>query len=237
MGHHIIDMLGLTDSTIAKHGEPPIKGMLSTWKESKHNSTYILESEPDYIMFSTGVKPSAPAEKALMLYPRFLQSYRQLGWYVQPDYAQSGSVQMVFKKKEHISGEIKPSYPLAFVDNYKLGMEAYSSGNQKQAISYFNKAISVSPKPVYNYLLYQKGFSHRLINDHETAMKILDYILEKDSTIFMAHRDMFLYEVLLQNQKKAAIHKRWLQEIVPWYYPRIDSSMQKTVRASQNQSR
>ncbi len=166
IGHHIIDMLGLTDSTIARHGEKPIEGMASTWKESKHNSVYILESEPDYILFSTGVKPSAPAEKALMLYPRFLQSYNQIGWYRKPDYAKNGTVQMVFKKNAISKGAIKPLYPLAFVDNYKLGMEAYSSGNQKNAISYFDKAIKVSPKPIYKYLLYQKGFSHQLLRDH-----------------------------------------------------------------------
>ncbi len=237
IGHHIIDMLGLTDSTIARHAEAPIEGMVTTWKESKHNSAYILESAPDYIMFSTGVKPSAPAEKALMLYPRFLQSYSQIGWYRQPDYAKKGTVQMVFKKNEDSKGEIKPTYPLAFVDNYKLGMEAYSSGKQKQAISYFDKAIKVSKKPIYNYLLYQKAFSHKLLNEHEKAIKLLDYVLTLDSSIFMAHKEMYLYELFMNNRQKANIHKKFLLEIVPWYFPRIDSMAQNSLQKMQKKRR
>ncbi len=235
IGHHIIDMLGLTDSTIAKHSETPIDGMASTWKESKHNSAYILESEPDYIMFSTGVKPSAPAEKALMLYPRFLQSYSQIGWYLRPDYSRKGSVQMVFNKKDILTGAVKPSYPIEFVNNYKLGLEAYIAGNQKKAIAYYDKAIKISPKPIYNNLIYQKGFSHQLLNEHEKAIKLFNYVISLDSTIFMAHKSMYIYELLMQNQEKANIHKRWLVKLVPWYFPRIDSSAQSALKKIQNQ--
>ena len=240
MGHHIIDMLGLTDSTIAKHGEPPIEGMQTTWKESKHNSAYILNFAPDYIMFSTGVKPSAPAEKALMLYPRFLQSYGQLGWYVKPDYSDNGTVQMVFKKKDTLSGEIKPTYPLEFVDYYKLGLDSYSSGDQRKAISYYDRAIKVSPKPVYTYLIYQKAFSHFLLRDHENAEKLLNYVVSLDSSVFMAHKDLYLYAMLKQDSQKTKIHENWLKKIVPWYFPRIDSLTHMTynqaVKNAQTQS-
>ncbi len=235
IGHHIIDMLGLTDSTIAKHAEKPIEGMSSTWKESKHNSEYILKSEPDYIMFSTGIKPSAPAEKALMLYPRFLQSYNQLGWYQQSNQTRKGTVQMVFKKNDTLQGEIKPTYPLEFVDNYKLGLDAYTAGNQRKAVAFFDKAIKVSPKPIYKYLLYQKGFSHQLAGEHKKAMKIFNYVISLDSSMFMANKSMYLYELLMHNQEKANIHKKWLQKIVPWYFPRIDSTAQIVLRKTQNQ--
>lgn len=73
-GHRVIDMLGLTDSTIARHPES-IPGNVSTWRERNFNATYLMEQDPDYILFSTGHKPSAPAERALMLHSRFRQNY------------------------------------------------------------------------------------------------------------------------------------------------------------------
>ena len=79
-GHRIIDLLGLTDSTIARHPEPAIAGIESSWRERGYNTPYVLASAPDYISFSTGVKPSAPAERALFLYPQFLDSYRTVGF-------------------------------------------------------------------------------------------------------------------------------------------------------------
>lgn len=74
MGHRVIDLLGLTDSTIARHPEE-IPGNESTWRERKFNATYLLEQEPDYILFSTGHKPSAPAERALILHKKFRRDY------------------------------------------------------------------------------------------------------------------------------------------------------------------
>jgi arabinofuranosyltransferase len=74
IGHRVIDMLGLTDTTIARHPEF-IPGNVSTWRERNFNATYVLEQDPDYILFSTGHKPSAPAERALMLHSKFRQNY------------------------------------------------------------------------------------------------------------------------------------------------------------------
>jgi hypothetical protein len=74
MGHRVIDMLGLTDSMIARHPEV-IPGNESTWRERNFNATYVLQQDPDYILFSTGHKPSAPAERALMLHEKFRRNY------------------------------------------------------------------------------------------------------------------------------------------------------------------
>ena len=76
-GHKVIDMLGLTDRYIAKHPEK-IEGLTSTWKELNFNTTYLLQQEPDYILFSTGYKPSAPAERALFLSSQFRRNYTSL---------------------------------------------------------------------------------------------------------------------------------------------------------------
>jgi len=73
-GRRIIDMLGLADSTIARHPET-IPGNTSSWRERNFNASYVLSEDPDWILFSTGHKPSAPAERALILHSRFRNNY------------------------------------------------------------------------------------------------------------------------------------------------------------------
>jgi len=73
-GHRVIDMLGLTDSTVARHPEQ-VPGNVTTWRERNYNATYVLSQNPDYILFSTGHKPSAPAERALVLHSKFRNGY------------------------------------------------------------------------------------------------------------------------------------------------------------------
>ncbi len=79
MGHRVIDMLGLTDSYIARNPEK-IEGITSTWKERRFNNSYLLSQQPDFILFSTGYKPSAPAERALMLHSEFRHKYAPTGF-------------------------------------------------------------------------------------------------------------------------------------------------------------
>ncbi|HKK21190.1 MAG TPA: hypothetical protein VJ983_06940 [candidate division Zixibacteria bacterium] len=239
LGHDVIDMLGLTDSTIARHSEDPVPGMSSTWKEQKHNSKYLLGRRPDYIIFSTGVKPSAPAEKSLLLYPQFLNCYRTIGWYYEADTVRhTGSVQMAYKKVCPIEGDLKPTYPLSFVEDYKTGLDYYGAGRNDLAVQYYDRAISESPKPVYIYLLYQKAFSLEMLRQHEYAEALLDTVVARDSTIFMAQKDLYTYAFLTQNYQKAAIHRNALLKLVPWYVPRLDSlvtRMSREIRRLQQQ--
>ncbi len=225
VGHTIIDMLGLTDSTIAKYSEDPIPGMVTTWKEQKHNSKYLLTRGPDYIVFSTGIKPSAPAERALLLYPQFIESYRTRGWYYNPDSTIYRPVVLqTFKKIRPLAPPFVPTYPVAYVENYKVGLDYYMRGKWNEAIGYFNKGIAVSPKPYFPYLLYQKGFCLMSKGEHDSAMAIYNEIIATDSTVWEAHRDMYVYCRLLGLEHQAAIHQRWLEETVPWYWPRIKST-------------
>jgi tetratricopeptide (TPR) repeat protein len=78
-GHRIIDMLGLTDKYIALNPEI-IEGIKSTWKESRFNSRYLLQQQPDFIVFSTNDKPSAPAELSLFLHSEFRKNYSITGF-------------------------------------------------------------------------------------------------------------------------------------------------------------
>ena len=231
MGHPIIDMLGLADSTIARYSEPPIPGMTTTWKEQKHNTKYILERAPDYIVFSTGAKPSAPAERALFLYPAFMESYRTVGWFF-PTPEQPGSAGMIspaYKLMKQVTGEMNPTYPVNYVQYYKTGLDYYTRGQYAQAVAQFDSAEMVSPKPAYIYVPYYKAFCLFLMQKHEEAQPLMDSICAVDSTLYEAHKELLLYAAVMGNQPKAEIHKRWLIKLVPWFYPRIQAVVDQEV--------
>ena len=226
LGHEIIDMVGLTDSTIARYSEDPIEGMETTWKEQKHNSKYLLQRAPDYIIFSTGIKPSAPAERALLLYRQFMDSYRTVGWYYGRPGATRGIISSAFKRIRPIEGDIVPTYPVEYVQEYKKALDAHSKGDHRTAIKYYDRAARASPRPYYVYLVYQKAFSLQMVGEYERARQMLDMLMAQDSTIFEAHMDLYRYAVFEQDSIKMAVHRDWLLHLVPWYWPRIDSTVQ-----------
>jgi len=229
LGHEIIDMVGLTDSTIARYSEDPIEGMETTWKEQKHNSRYLLERAPDYIMFSTGIKPSAPAERALLLYRQFMDSYRTVGWYYARPGAPRGVISSVFKRVRPIEGEIVPVYPVEYVQEYKKALDAHTVGDHVTAIRHYDRAARVSPQPYFVYLVYQKAFSLQMLGQHEKARRMLNALVAQDSTVFEAHMDLYRFAVFTGDSTKAAIHKEWLIRLVPWYWPRIDSTVMEVM--------
>jgi len=229
LGHEIIDMVGLTDSTIARYSEDPVPGMVTTWKEQKHNSRYILQRAPDYIMFSTGIKPSAPAERALLLYPQFQDSYRTIGWYYQRPGIGRGVISSVFKRVRPIEGEIVPVYPVEYVQEYKEALDAYSLGDHRTALRHYEAALRASPRPYYVYLVYQMAFSLQMLGNYDRAYSIYEALLKRDSTIFEAHMELYRHAALTGDSAKMAVHKEWLLKLVPWYWPRIDSTVQAII--------
>lgn len=238
LGHDIIDMVGLTDSTVARHPEKPIVGMETTWKERNYNSAYILKRAPDYILFSTGIKPSAPAEKALLLYPQFQQAYRTVAWYFKVNQNSKGTLHPAYIKRHPIVGELKPTYSLEFVNNYKLGLE-YKDSDPSKAIMYYNRALRASHQPLktsrqppYLYLMYFKGKAHIMANDFGVGLKLLNAVVEADSTTYIAHFNLYIYCVLSQDTAKAAIHERWLKKLVPWYVDRVKEQAAEILRKS-----
>jgi len=237
IGHRIVDILGLTDSTIAKHSEEPIEGMRSTWKEVKHNSEYLLSSNLDYIIFSTDLKPSAPAERALLLYSQFLNDYRSVGWYYRSDPAKvEGTLIIAYKRMREIKGPYVPTYPVLWVDYYKQGLDAYGRGQMKEAINLLEKALQASPRPYYPYAIYQLAYCNMQLNNHDKAVKLNEAVLSQDSTVYESHKDLYIYARFANDSVKAAVHQRWLEKLVPWYWPRLKALVDQTINAS-NQSR
>jgi hypothetical protein len=233
MGHPIIDMLGLADSTIARYSEPPIPGMTTTWKEQKHNTKYLLTRAPDYIVFSTGAKPSAPAERALLLYPAFMESYRTIGWFF-PDAnipGAGGLISPAYKLMSPVTGSVEPTYPERYVHHYKVGLDLYTKGQYLQAVAHMDSGIMLSPKPAYVYLAYYKAFCLFLAQKHDLAEPILDSLCAVDSTLYEPHKELLMYASIDGNAQKAAVHQRWLRKLVPWFYARIQANIDQQVRA------
>ena len=227
LGHRIIDLVGLTDSTIARHPEEPIAGMETTWKERRHNSRYLLQTAPDYVMFSTGIKPSAPAERALLLYPEFLQSYRAVGW--RSPWNRRLTL-YAFKKVKDVTGDFLPTYPVAWVQHYKKGLDYYAAREPAKALEEFDKALAVSPRPYYLYLLYNRAYNYILLQQHQKAIPLLNDILKQDSLVFEAHRDLYLFALYQDDTAKAVVHERWLERLIPWDWPEMKGEFQQRVK-------
>lgn len=134
----VIDMLGLTEPAIAKNTEK-IEGLISTWKERKYNAEYVLSQKPDIILFSTGFKPSAPAERALFLYPEFRYNYRPefLFW--------AGRFDIYYRRFQHRAAGLKPDQPASFVNLFNEGANQIGTDNTA-AIRLLRKSLDTGPK-------------------------------------------------------------------------------------------
>ena len=138
----IIDMLGLTDKTIAKHPETIAK-IASTWKERNYNITYLMERNPDLILFSTGIKPSAPAEKALFLSSKFRNGYY-------PVYYQEGDhLATIYKRKSGYTGEDTYFNNPEFIIAYSEAWNHVMSREYDQALKDAHRSIDLAPPDFY----------------------------------------------------------------------------------------
>ncbi|MBK7141244.1 MAG: hypothetical protein IPH75_04085 [bacterium] len=238
LGHRVIDMLGLADSTIARYSDPPIEGMQTTWKESKHNSSYLLTCAPDYVVFSTGIKPSAPAERALVLYDEFQESYRALVWWFQDaDYSPRGMLNIAYKKMRDVRAPGKPSLPVEFAEKLNQGLDAGGSDRPDDAVKYLNEAARIAgglEKVRFTELHWTLGQAYLVKRESEQGIAVLETGLAIDSMTPGIHRDLYTVAALMEDQPKVALHREWLKQLIPWYLPRLDSiTQQRLERARQ----
>ena len=223
IGHDIIDMVGLTDTMVARHPEPPIPGLTSAWREPKYNTGYLMNRAPDYILFSTGLKPTAPGEKALFLDRRFESVYRTVGWSYRPDPARSFTrLEPVFKKMRPVPAEANSRLPVAYIEYFKSGMDYYAAGDHRTALAYYDSAFGSAEPPYNPYLRYRAGLSLLMEGRVESAFRIMDELIADDSLVFEAHRELYTRARLNGDTARAAIHERWLKRLVPWYWPRAE---------------
>lgn len=153
----VIDMLGLTDEYIAHNPEniPAISNDSDNpWKERRYNSSYIISRKPDYILFSTGSKPSAYAERALFTNNEFFYYYyiqfiprprRQHLYY----YARKTEQQLKLTNSEITSVKISPGWVndyVNFYQSYSLYLKSKTPGNFNLVRNNFNLTIKTAPR-------------------------------------------------------------------------------------------
>lgn len=204
MGHTLIDILGLTDSTVARHPET-ISGMQTTWKERHFNAGYVLTRDPDYILFSTGYKPSAPAERALILHSKFRQNYyvslypakhlmrnlavyKRIGEFAKPDSVWPDlqlandyndglnySIAGDYKRSLEALSRMKQNGPGDFAAADNHMAVAYLRLDQpKLTVAYADSALAINPYSVS--ALTAKFDAYRALGDSIKMVRVVDSI-------------------------------------------------------------
>jgi hypothetical protein len=137
----VIDMLGLTDRTIAKNPSP-VPGIVTTWKERNYNAPYIMGRNPDLILFSTGIKPSAPAEKALFLSSKFRQGYY-------PIYIGKDNEWTIYKKNGERDVDDRYLSDPGFVNLYTSALNNFDDQKFYDAYEDISQSDKISPPDFY----------------------------------------------------------------------------------------
>ncbi|UCD93402.1 MAG: hypothetical protein JSU69_06400 [Candidatus Zixiibacteriota bacterium] len=223
-GHTIIDLLGLTDTTVARHPEPAVPGLQTTWKERKFNSAYILSRQPDYILFSTGRKPSAPAERSLLLYSSFLRSYRTIG------FSFGGTMFDIFKRYRSIEGNVIRDIDIRFLDLYYQGLDLAARFKFQDAVNAFVNSSAYVPDSIFPYPKYYVADLLQRAGHHEEAYRMFREIVEKDTLVYEVYQSLCFYETgFLKDYDKAISRRNSLKSIMPWYIPELDSILFRSV--------
>ncbi len=223
MGHTVIDLLGLTDSTIGRHPEPPIEGIKSTWRESHYNSRYVLSRQPDYILFSTGFKPSAPAEKALFLYSSFLNYYRIIDF----TFHYGGDLHGIYKRYYPIEEEIRRDVDVNFVQGYNRAINLSSRDKYEEALVVLDSTLKYSPKPEYPYIYYFIAEINRRMGNYDVSYDMLRKLVEIDTLIYEAYKDLYVFEYMMNNSEAAAYYRAKMAGLVPWHVDEVDYLLSK----------
>lgn len=219
-GHDVIDMLGLTDSTIARHPCLPVEGLETTWKESRFNIPYLLSRQPDYILFSTGRKPSAPAEKALHLYSAFLNSYRTT------TYRFEGYRHDIYKRYFRVPGTVVRDIDPEFIEHYSRGSNYHAAEQYEKALQSFKESLKFIPDTVFSYARYYIAENLRKLGKHEQSYMMLLALAQADTVTYEVYKDLYIYEFTgTRNIEMAARYRKRLEKLIPWYLPHLDASI------------
>ncbi|SYZ72702.1 membrane hypothetical protein [Candidatus Zixiibacteriota bacterium] len=142
-GHgDLIDMVGLTDRTIAKEPQPPVPGIASDWREKNYNIPYLMRRKPDFILFSTGIKPTAPAEKALFLSSVFRRDYY-------PVFYEGQKSMAIYKRLSDSTGADRYFADPHFVDLFIDALNAFGTHNYDAAYELAGRSVQSGPEDFY----------------------------------------------------------------------------------------
>jgi tetratricopeptide (TPR) repeat protein len=193
-------MLGLVDRYIAKNPEK-LPGIAATWKERKYNSRYVLSRDPDFILFSTGYKPSAPAERALFLHSKFRRNY-----FVLPVMKDETTYVPAYKRKGDYFGKDEVFEDARFVDLFYEAVSLSMRGRYMAAIEKMNEVIAAGPQD-YGLPYEWIGMYYMELQDFQRAERYLKKALEIDDHTVFAH--MYLVSIYkMQGREEEAEKER-----------------------------
>jgi len=198
----LIDMLGLTDKVIA-HDPKPIPEISSKsqigWKERNYNIDYVLSRKPDYIYFSTGIKPSAYAERGLFTSPEFLKYYYP-SYFTVREYSFTDCIYKRKTEEEVKSDTAKyppnPNYSKAYVNLYNQAMNTSRDKSKlKEAIELYRKTLEEAPS---NFSTPYSMIGDIYLQTKNKALAFESYkkAVEIDDYNVMAH--YYLYQLYME---------------------------------------
>lgn len=222
----VIDMLGLTDETIA-HNPKPINEISQSdagWKERKYNADYVLSKNPDFIYFSTGIKPSAFAERALFAKEKFLNEYYQFHFE-----AIHGFTESMYKRKDdpidvkdYILFSSNPNFNLNYIDlfvqtiNFKMTPDKY-----EQTKILCEEIIKIGPRNFSDpYRILATIYANE--KNDSLALLYLQKLLDVNDYDVIGHQAMYRYHFVRNNPIEAQKHFDKIMEYNPEY---ISTSM------------
>jgi tetratricopeptide (TPR) repeat protein len=207
----VIDMLGLTDATIAHH--PKFVREISndtevSWKEKKYNAEYIISRKPDYIVFSTGIRPSAYAEHALFVEKGFYTDYHlQLIPFGYGKYFYVYAKKTIKQLAAHGSTDLQPAINPAFEKNYVHIVKEFDllrnerTGSFEAIQTEFAEGQSLYP-PYFSDSYRILGDAAFLAGTYDKSEEYYNQALSIDSTNILTYIGMgYLYKKLGKNQE------------------------------------
>lgn len=213
LGQRVIDMLGLTDAFIARNPEQ-VEGMVSSWKEQRFNARYLLEQQPDFILFSTGYKPSAPAERALMLHSEFRRRYHTVGFLRENAY----KVVWMRKSKVDMTRDVVHT-DFEFVNKLSDGIYHLSHSTPDVALSYLRESRRRLGED-YPVLSYTMGECFQKMNQMDSAMVYFQQALQIDSLCWEARANLVVIANQTGDTATANRNTIFLQTTSPWLFDR-----------------
>jgi len=193
----LIDMLGLTDKEIA-HNPKPIQEISANseigWKERHYNVDYVLSRKPDYIYFSTGIKPSAYAERGLFTSDDFIKYYY-------PSYLtikEYKFTDVIYKRKSDEEAEKNtkklppnPNYKKSFVNLYTQAMNTQKDKSKlPEAIGLYEQSASEGP-PNWGTPYQMIGDLYMQLKDKDKAFENYSKAVELNDYNLVAHYSLY----------------------------------------------
>ncbi|MBS1518052.1 MAG: tetratricopeptide repeat protein [Bacteroidetes bacterium] len=217
---NVIDLLGLTDKEIAHNPKiiPEISAGEIGWKERNYNADYVMSRDPDYIYFSTGVKPSAYGERALYTNGEFIKYYYP---YYFTDKS-NNSTDVVYKRKSE--DEVlnynydfpgNPNYKNTYVNMFNQAMNSSRDKSRTQAaLDEFRQSIDTGPAGFglpYQYM----GDIYMQMGNKDQAKKSYEKAVEVDDFNVIAHYQLYQLYSQAGDSLKAAESIQKIQKYDP----------------------